>query len=184
MNGETAVSENTVPQEAAVSRVTESSGEHSLATPSEPETVASAAESAAVETPAAPAAETAAEPPRRRVQLNPTVSPEQARPVASYGTSSAPAPIAEPPSTSESPTVDPELATLTPPPPLVPAVPVELPPANASLDQSLEAEINAAMAGAMQAPAATAPAESGPSSTLTPLPATEDQWEPGTKLKA
>lgn len=181
MNGETAVSDNTVPQDAAVISASESSGEQAVAAPaSEPEAAASTMESAGVVSSSAPAADAASEPLRRRVQLNPTVSPEQARPVASYGMSSAPA--AEQPSASPAEESAPVVAA--PPPPLVPAAPVELPPANTSLDQSLEAEISAAMAGAMQAPAPTAPADGGPSSTLTPLPATEDQLEPGTKLKA
>lgn len=178
MNGETAVSENTVPQDAAVISASESSGEQPVAAPAgEAAAAAPAMESAGVESSSAPAADASPEPPRRRVQLNPTVSPEQARPVARYGTGSAPAAESEQPTGDESAPV-----AVAPPPPLVPAEPVELPPANASLDQSLEAEISAAMAGAMQAPAA--PTDGGPSSTLTPLPATEDQLESGTKLKA
>lgn len=123
---------------------------------------------------APPPESSTSEPPRRRVQLNPTVDPDQARPVGSYGTDTALPPAAEA-AAEEAP------APVAWQPP-VNLPPVEIPPAPANLDQSLEAEISAAMAGAMQAPAA-APA-GAPSSTLAPLPDTEDQLESGTKLKA
>lgn len=188
MNGETAVSDNVLPQDAAALPATESSSEQpapaatseALAAPevSAPET-AVASPTEAADAPAADDAESA-EPPRRRVQLNPTIDPEQAKPVGSYGSESAPAPVPTTESVAASVTEQPAVEQSQ----LMPSLePVEIPPANASLDQSLEAEINAAMAGAMAAPAAPS-AEGAPSSTLQPLPATEDQLEPGTKLKA
>jgi hypothetical protein len=115
MNGETAVSENTVPQEAAQSVPQEAplsvpQDAHLSATPGGEQPPAQepsvdpvvAAIAGTSETAPAPAsqeatpssndapASTEAEQPRRRVQLNPTVNPEQARPVASYGSSAAP----------------------------------------------------------------------------------------------
>lgn len=180
MNGETAVSDNTVPQDTAEAGVTEANSESSNVATEEPQSAAPVASPAEEAGTTAASADSTQEPPRRRVQLNPTVNPEQARPIASYGTGAAPAVSEEP----AAPTSTVEPPAVAPPPPLVPSAPVELPPANTALDQSLEAEINAAMAGAMQAPSPAPPAEAGPSSTLTPLPATEDQLEPGTKLKA
>lgn len=185
MNGESAVSDNVLPQDAA-SPASEPGGEQSaaestsetLAAPevSAPETDLS--DASPMEAPP-PAAETAEppEPQRRRIQLNPTVDPEQAKPVGSYGSETAPPPTPSAESGTEQTAV--EQSELMPS-----AEPVELPPANTTLDQSLEAEINAAMAGAMAVPTAPPIGEGSPSSTLEPLPATEDQLEPGTKLKA
>ncbi len=186
MNGETAVSDNPVPQDAQLAE--SSPGEQSpVETPVVDPVVAAIAGTTdgnpppSVHEPSSECVNADSEQPRRRVQLNPTINPEQARPIASYGSSSAPAPEETAAATS-APEVPAPSAPI--PPPMIATAPVELPPANTSLDQSLEAEINAAMAGAMEAPPAVPVAEGTPSSTLEPLPATEDQLEPGTKLKA
>jgi small subunit ribosomal protein S1 len=115
--------------------------------------------------------------------LNPTVDPQLARPVATYGDSGTP-PVVEHGAASSVETAQSAPITVPLPVPASSPSPVELPPADASLDQSLEAEINAAMAGAMQAAPAAAGSAAAPSSTLPPLPDTEDQLEPGTRLKA
>jgi small subunit ribosomal protein S1 len=197
MNGESGVPENVAAQDGNdLSAVIHSAAAESDETTSTQEqgghSLESAATSPTTEVPAEPAShpesedvapraaaeEESATAPRRRVQLNPTVEPHQARPVAMYGTESSAASVEEVPAPAEpAEAPGPESAPM----PAVAATPVELPPADASLDQSLEAEINAAMAGAMQA----APTVSGaPASTLPPLPDTEDQLEPGTRLKA
>lgn len=64
--------------------------------------------------------------------------------------------------------------------PIVSAGPVEV-PKSATLDAGLEAELNAAMAGTMSSPA-TPTVEQG--SSVISLPQSEEQLEPGTKLKA
>lgn len=182
MNGEPGVSENVVPQDATESCTTQdSAAQHVVTEPVEmPSGDPSCGSSPAMDdsTGADSAADSPEQlqPPRRRVQLNPTVDPEQARPVASYG--SAPAPVLE-----EAPAATPVADEMVIPN-FVPLEPVELPPANTTLDQSLEAEIEAAMAGTMQAAPSAPQPGSAPSSTLAPLPDTEDQLEPGTKLKA
>jgi len=165
MNGEPEVPENTIPQETvAVSH-----------TP--PETAVAADSTTVPPAADAPVDEAGPEPVRRRVQLNPTIVPEQARPVGSYGSNTAP-PLSPADEAVAAEATQPEAVEV----PYVVHPPVEIPPAPASLDESLEAEINAAMSGAM---AASAPqADGSPSSTLAPLPDTEDQLESGTKLKA
>lgn len=101
---------------------------------------------------------------RRKVQLNPTLGDEDLRAVPTYapeaGSESLAASYLQPPSGG----------------------PVEL-PKSADLEAQLEAEISAAMAGTMSAPAVSA---EGASDTLQPgaIPLTEDQLEPGAKLKA
>lgn len=162
MNGETGVSENPVPQEA-----------ESTSTQAPASEAAAAADAVAATT----EGDNGSDAPRRRVQLNPTVDPELAKPVPRYESQ----PVASSGDGSSSVTGD-SAASTGIVPPIPQAAPVDIPPAPANLDQALEAEINAAMAGAMQA---AAPIPGAPaSSALTPLPDTEDQLESGTKLKA
>ncbi len=114
----------------------------------------------------------AAVPAKRKFQLNPTVSPEDLRAVPTYG-SSEPAHAGAPDSSLTAVSE----RFLQPPP----SGPVEL-PKDATIEAELEAEISAAMEGTMSAPAATPEANIDHSAGATPL--TEDQLEPGAKLKA
>lgn len=149
------------------------------------EAIAPAVEEAAVATPAPEAAAPAedAEAPKRRVQLNPTLEGE-ARPVAMFaGTTPAAPPPAE---AAGAAIADAEVAMASlPMSATVPSAPVELPSEKVDLDASLEAELEAAMAGELSAPAPVV-AEGGAAadSGAPPLPQTEDQLEPGTRLKA
>ncbi|MBS0205108.1 MAG: S1 RNA-binding domain-containing protein [Planctomycetes bacterium] len=107
----------------------------------------------------------------RRPRLNPTMDPGHAVAVPSI--------IEGPPAEGETP-----VAVAAPPPP--PAEPVELPPAKLSMDEELEKELDAAMAGQMTAPT-TPPAGAQtptPHSAVSELPESEEQLESGTKLKA
>lgn len=125
----------------------------------------SPAPEAAVAPEAAPAAEAAVtptepaapvegeEPARRKVQLNPTLPEGEPRAVPTYGSADAP---------------------------IVSSEPVDV-PQSATLDASLEAELNAAMAGTMSSPATPAVE---PGLGLAALPQSEEQLEAGTKLKA
>jgi small subunit ribosomal protein S1 len=128
---------------------------------------------------AAPAAAPAEEPPRRRVQLNPTATPEQLRPIPRYGDSSE-APIAAPPAVTgaATDTITAVSAAIVAPP----SAPVALPPKDAPLEADLEAEINAALAGTVAAPTASG-APAAPS-TLPPVPASEEDLVAGAQLKA
>jgi predicted RNA-binding protein with RPS1 domain len=123
----------------------------------------------------APAATDTDEPPRRKIQLNPTATPEQLRPVPTYseaGESAAP-----PAGGTMSETVAAVSAAIVIPA----AAPVALPPKNAPLEAELEAEIDAAIAGAMTV--APAPADGVASVTL-PVPPSEDELVSGAQLKA
>ncbi len=185
MNGESLVSDNVVPQEAGSLQATPTAGEAEPAGNTPPpvsagETPSQPAPSAASETPSSvPSQEEAA--PRPRVQLRPTVDPEQARPVATYGSSAASQPAPGPDGPVAESAAEVAAAVERPP---VAAAPVDVPPAESHLEGNLEAEIDAAMVGAMEASAATPAGGSAPTSTLAPLPDTEDQLEAGTKLKA
>lgn len=141
------------------------------ATDGAPTAVEVAGAAPAVEAPAAPAEE----PPRRRVQLNPTASPEQLRPIPRYGDSSES--IGAPPAVTAAATdtiAAVSAAIIAPPAP-----PVAIPPKDAPLEAEMEAEINAALAGTVApAPAAGAP------SALPPVPASEEELVPGAQLKA
>lgn len=140
------------------------------------EDTAASAESTETPTPAAteiePTADESpnAEPPKRRVQLNPTLSPDAAKPVPSIATPVTPhavsapvqesgavedsaSPISETPETpepSDSETTDPAAsqevtpaASETPTPP--PTEPVAIPPKGDELDADIEAQLEAAM---------------------------------------
>jgi predicted RNA-binding protein with RPS1 domain len=113
----------------------------------------------------------------RRPRLNPTVDPDHAHAVPSIVASSA----GEPAAGGES---SPTPAAPTPPPP--PSEPVEIPSEKLAIDEDLERELDAAMAGQMAAPTAPPAGAVAPSpqSTVTELPESEDQLELGTKLKA
>jgi small subunit ribosomal protein S1 len=118
------------------------------------------------------------EPPRRRIQLNPTATPEQLRPIPTYGESTEP-PVAAPAATTAAAAETVAAvsdAIVTPR-----AAPVALPPKNAPLEAALEAEINAALAGTMSAPAAPVDATTP---GAPPVPASEEDLVPGAQLKA
>lgn len=161
----------TAPASAPVPTVT-ASVEPSAAVESVPMAeMAAAAESS-------PAAE-GEDAPKRRVQLNPTQEAD-ARPVAMFaGTTPAAPPPAE---AAGAAVADAEAAMASlPMSAKVASVPVELPSEQVDLDASLEAELDAAMAGELSAPAPVA--EAGDAGAP-PLPQTEDQLEAGTRLKA
>lgn len=110
----------------------------------------------------------------RRPRLNPTVDPAQSMAVPSI----MEAPAADSPD-STPPTVD------APPPP--PAEPVEIPHEKLAIDADLERELEAAMAGQMSEPTAPPAGAQAPNvhqSAVSELPESEEQLEPGTKLKA
>ena len=179
MNGEPGVSENVVPQDATNPYTTQDNSAQQVETAhvATPPGDQPSGTSPATDGSAGGVSESS-QPPRRKVQLNPTVDPNLARPVASYGSGPAASSVEDVPAAPAPVVDDAPLANF------VPSEPVELPPANTSLDQSLEAEIEAAMAGTMQAAPSVPQPGGAPSSTLAPLPDTEDQLEPGTKLKA
>ena len=109
----------------------------------------------------------------RRARLNPTIDPNQSHAVPSL----TPLPPTEEQVVAAS---EPQLFA----PPAPPTEPVELPPAQMSMDADLETELEAAMAGQMTAPT-NPPVGVGPApSSVTELPASEDQLENGMKLKA
>jgi predicted RNA-binding protein with RPS1 domain len=129
------------------------------------------AEAVAVEPPpSAPADD--ADKPRRKVQLNPTLSPESARPVPTYGEAASSgesaAPVVEAVSMDSLEAMPQNLGT------------IEL-PKDAPLSADMEAEIDAALGAAMTAPA---PQPIAAGAEAPPLPALAEQLESGTKLKA
>lgn len=112
----------------------------------------------------APEAEASDESPKRKIQLNPTVDEAAVKAVPTYGGGDGGEGV----------------AAIAAPYMQGSAGPVEV-PRTESLDAGLEAEINAAMSGAMT----SAPAPTGDvTSDVTVTPGSEDQLEPGTKLKA
>lgn len=106
----------------------------------------------------------------RKPRLNPTVDPGQGMAVPSIMDGSA--------ASGDAP------AAVAPPPP--PAGPVEIPHEKLAIDADLEKELEAAMAGQMDSPTAPPVGATTPSpqSAVSELPESEDQLEPGTKLKA
>jgi predicted RNA-binding protein with RPS1 domain len=138
-----------------------------------PEPAADPAAAAPAESPA-PVAEVATDSsatddaPKRRVQLNPTVSPEQQRAIPTYE-----------PEPGETPAVDMSAVAAEFPNPS--AEPISLPPKDSPLEANLEAEINAAMAGTV----AAAPVEGQTAApALSAIPASEDEVVAGAQLKA
>ncbi len=133
---------------------------------------------------------------RRRVSLNPTVGVEAAKPVPSYSVAPRPAAAADGQSAGEQPAAPSqsqaeEIAEVqvavkkqqeeSAPP----RVPVEVPPADESLDADLEAQINQALSGESAAPpvpvATEDSAESGQPTEAKSTP--EEALRPGTRLK-
>ena len=116
------------------------------------------------------------EEPRKRPVLNPNVDEHQTRAVGSIGAEVETEAVALA-AAAESAAV---IASSGP------VGQIELPPKQMSLDDGLEQEIEAAMSGQMTAPTTPPVGAStpNPSSTDEELPASEDQLEAGTKLKA
>ncbi|MCA9073426.1 MAG: S1 RNA-binding domain-containing protein [Planctomycetaceae bacterium] len=151
-----------------------------------------------------PAAESA-EPPKRRVQLNPTLTPDVAKPVPSIATPATPpastAPVQAPSSetsdaaaasqpgieTSASPSVSveaepeaPSTVAVSSAAPVPPAEPVALPPKNEQLDADIEAQLEAAMSAdqSQDAPAVTDSEQAEAAAAIT-----DDTVAQGTRLK-
>ena len=132
-----------------------------------------------VQPPAAePAVATSTEEPRKRPVLNPSVEDHQTRAVGSIG--------AEVETEAEAVAAAAAAQTEAVLNSTGPVGQIELPPKQVSLDDGLEQEIEAAMTGQMTSP--TSPpvgaANINPSSNAEELPASEEQLESGTKLKA
>jgi len=135
-----------------------------IETPPAAEAVAAAPGESIPDVPAPVAAESPEEAPKRRIQLNPTVNAADGKAVPTYGGGET----------------DEQGQAVAAPYMQGNAGPVEV-PRSESLEADLEAEINAAMTGAMVPPAAQ-PGDQSIADTV--LPVSEDQLEPGTKLKA
>jgi predicted RNA-binding protein with RPS1 domain len=135
-----------------------------------PATIAAETGSPAPE-PAAPS-----EPPRRKIQLNPTATPDQLRPKPTYGEADEPptANVAAIKGSANETVVAVAEAIVTPS-----AAPVSLPPKHAPLESSLEAEIDAALAETLKG----SPAGAGPAGRA-PVPPSEEELQSGTQLKA
>lgn len=151
-------------------------------TPAEPQAATSDAATSGSES---TTPESATEPQRPRVRLNPTVDPEQDKAVPSIA---PPAEVPAAASTAETPASEKE-ASAPPPPP--PEEKVMIPEKIRSLDAELEAEIEAALAGAGSLAIGTPPpaeGEPGEGTPATGRPAaaaqvlTEDELQPGKKL--
>ena len=132
-----------------------------------------------VQPPAAePAVATSTEEPRKRPVLNPSVEDHQTRAVGSIGAEVE----TEAEAVAAAAAAQPEAVLNS----TGPVGQIELPPKQVSLDDGLEQEIEAAMTGQMTSP--TSPpvgaANINPSSNAEELPASEEQLESGTKLKA
>lgn len=119
-------------------------------------------------------AEATSEESRKRPVLNPDVDSHQTRPVGSIG-------AAVETEAAASATAVQAAAIAMPDRPIGQ---IELPPKQESLEDSLEKEIEAAMSGQMASPTAAPPGAMTPSAATSDLPASEDQLESGTKLKA
>lgn len=132
--------------------------------------------------------QTAPEPPipesRPRPQLNPTVDPNQARPVPTFEASAAP-PVEQQPKPEE-----PKPPVQTPSAQRVPTgMPAEI-PKTAELDADLEAQIAAALehdqavgTQPVPAPEPVAESEQEPGKPQEAAPTTEEELEPGHKLR-
>jgi small subunit ribosomal protein S1 len=126
-------------------------------------------------------------PPAPRVQLNPTVDPEQARPFPSLSS----APGGSPPPEAEKPNPAPVAVAEPEPDPSATVVPsrekVEIPARVTALDAELEAEIDAALSGAGSLALGDIPeaAEAG-AAPIAPRPAVDENMElaQGAKVKA
>lgn len=118
------------------------------------------------------------EEPRKRPVLNPTVDENQVKAVGSIGSSVT----AE--ADAEAAAIVSDTAQAMAAAPAGPVGQVELPPKEQSLDDSLEKEIEAAMSGQMSSPTEAPVGALAPSTAAEALPASEEQLEAGTKLKA
>lgn len=168
---ETTTSPVAQPTAASLSAAS-SAGEPAASEGTAPSTGATAEPAPSTEPAASSSEAVAGEPSRRRVQLNPTVSPEQLRPIPTYGSeASESAPAASPITTSEPKAAASASVSSTP-------APVNLPPESTPLDSQLAAEIDAALASSLSG---TAPSGATPQA---PVPPSEDELQPGTQLKA
>jgi small subunit ribosomal protein S1 len=135
--------------------------------------------------PAETASEAAStEPPKRKLQLNPTIGVSQVRAIPTIG-GSAPPPILEAPPIHDIPVEEPVVEQETKPayvPPPPPAKPVDI-PRREDLDSGLEAQLAAAMSGAAieQAPPPVHLQESEPDEQPAE-PITEDNIPEGASL--
>jgi small subunit ribosomal protein S1 len=125
-------------------------------------------------------------PPAPRVQLNPTVSPEQARPVPSFASESVapppPAPLAvEEESADEKASGSARGPSATA---VAPREKVEIPARGAALDADLEAEINAALSDAGSLALGDVPAAAAAATGDEPRADGDLELAPGTKVKA
>ncbi|QDU43375.1 30S ribosomal protein S1 [Symmachiella dynata] len=163
--------------------------EAASSTPEPPaETAAPETKAEATETPVAASTgdATSAEPAARpRVKLNPTVDPSMAVAIPSPSLAdsrpSKPSTEAEPTGEEAAAVAEAQAVQSTPPPPATPSAdPVSLPPANVDLDADVEAELAAALASEKPTEAPKVVATEGGE---TSEPVTEEDLEPGTKLK-
>lgn len=120
-------------------------------------------------------------PQKRKIQLNPSASAEQLKAIPTYGSAGASP-------TSQLEPSQPGAAVPAPVEVVVyqdgPREPVAIPAKNAPLEADLEAEISAAMSGAL-AGASASTSVGAPNTVATAhIPASEDQVEVGSKLKA
>ena len=182
VHGEAAAHETVVasPVAEVVAAAVETSG-NAAAAVVEPIAHTAAVAAAVTVEPTAPSGESAAvvsEEPRKRPVLNPNLDEHQTRAVGSIGAEVETEAVA----VAAAAAAQTEAAITS----RGPVGQIELPPKQVSLDDGLEQEIDAAMSGQMTAP--TAPpvgaATPNPSSTAEELPASEEQLEAGTKLKA
>lgn len=122
-------------------------------------------------------------PPAPRVQLNPTVAPEQAKPVPSLPSSSSPPASVETPVPEPKPEPAPTAPERGPSATFVPKrEKVEIPRKGAALDDALEAEINAALTDMGSLAVGDVPAEGAPDAAQ-PRSVGDLELAPGTKVK-
>jgi small subunit ribosomal protein S1 len=119
-------------------------------------------------------ANVSADEPRKRPVLNPSVDDHQTRAVGSIGSE------VESEATAVAAAAEAMEAVVA----SGPVGQIELPPKQLLLDDGLEKEIEAAMSGQMTSPTEAPAGAKSPSSVDSELPASEDQLEAGTKLKA
>lgn len=117
--------------------------------------------------------------PAPRVQLNPTVSPEQDRPVPSFASEPAPPPVSEPPPPVEEAADRGPSATQ-----VAPREKIEIPAKGTALDAELEAEINSALSDAGSLALGDVPAEGAVVAAAVPRSDGDLVLPAGTKVKA
>ena len=123
--------------------------------------------------------------PAPRVQLNPTVTPEQARPVPSFASESV-EPAPPPPPVKDEPEVEGKSQGERGPSAtaVAPREKVDIPARGTALDADLEAEINAALSGAGSLALGDVPAEAATATSAEHREAGDLELSPGTKVKA